>query len=655
MRIDLSGIWQATDVLGEQARAGRPGYVAAGWKAAPVPGYFSEVDNLAGTPGRLLFRRAFRLDAPPAPGTAARLVLEGVAGEARVWCNGNLAGEQRGSYIPRSYDVARHLVGGENVVMVEVTGPGATAGLVREVALELLPGPAPERLLLQATPHGLHGGQAASAAVDFDLAFTAAGASGLEWTATVAPATFAGDPVTLAGSGRVHRGWNRVHGRLAFNDPRLWWTWDQGQADLYRFTLELRTAGGAAERVERLFGVRTVELRDWTCFLNGRRLFVRGTAYGPADLRQAVVTADRLSEDLDRVREANLNALWVQGLIAQAALYEEASRRGMLIWQEVPADLTGAEDAATLADRLGAWPAVALWQLPAAAAQESGQRLAGRIASLWNRPRQAAALAEGLKDVDPTRTCLSGVAESGRFRADEGVRKLPEKAKFVSEVGPPAFPSLAHSRRFVSGEWPDLNWEHLGAERLQRELPVSLAQSLAQYVAASQAYQAFEVRHIIEHFRRRKYRPCGGLMLARFADGEPAISTALLDYWREPKAAFAAAASALRPVNIFAQWPQSGYAPGTPVVLDVTLVNDRPDRYRGDWSWAVVRDGQALAGGIYPAELEPDGIVNREAAIDWTVPDGVRPGGVELVLTLALKDLAEPVVTRYLFDILPSS
>ena len=110
----------------------------------------------------------------------------------------------------------------------------------------------------------------------------------------------------------------------------------------------------------------------------------------------------------------------------------------------------------------------------------------------------------------------------------------------------------------VNTNWPvdadDPSWAHAGYQSVFWASPgvgaPSQFASLADYVAESQAYQAFFIRYTIDRWRRQKFNPVGGYIHFLFTDGWPAITWSVLDYYRLPKAGYQALAGASRPVYI---------------------------------------------------------------------------------------------------------
>jgi len=700
MQVNLNGTWKATRQLGLQAKAGRPGFQPDGWSDVPVPGHWQQAPGLEQHTGRLLYRRAFDLAGTLGPGDSARLRFDGIIYDAKVWFNGSFVGEHEGYFAPESYDVTRLVRPGENVVMVEVNSPtdegqarrraitGVLShweckpahldpgGIWRDVTLQIHRGVVPGRLLLRAEPdrtpsqgktHGDLDPEAPTpATVHFDLHLQALTEGTLAWTATVLPETFDGPPVSAAGAQPVRRGQHRVQATIAVPDARLWWSWDLGRPNLYRLKLALTLDGKPVAQLERLLGIRKVEMRTWLLYLNGRRVFLRGTNYGPPDFRLAGVTAQDYRRDLTLMREANLNTARIRGHIGKPELYEEASRQGILIWQDFPLEglydrsvlAPATRQAAAMVDLLGHWPAIGLWCCHSNPVRS--QSFASRFAPTWNRSILDPALQAVVQAADPSRPCIAHSQEwGGTEEISHMLRRHPQRARLVTEVGAQSFPVPQHSRRFVTGEWPNLNWAELKerhmlqAVTMEQYVPHTLAQTFEHYVAATQWYQAHLSRYAIEHFRRLKYRPCGGILQYTFADGAPGVSPSLLDYWRQPKAAYRVVREAMQPLHIMAEWPPTSLRPGEILDLSIFLLNDYHRAYAGTWSWRLERDGGLLEAGSHPANLPPDCLLTVDHGIRWTLPAAHPPGSIDLLVQLNIPDAA-PIVNQYTINVLPS-
>jgi beta-mannosidase len=201
---------------------------------------------------------------------------------------------------------------------------------------------------------------------------------------------------------------------------------------------------------------------------------------------------------------------------------------------------------------------------------------------------------------------------------------------------PPALDSL---RRFLPADdlWPPGRaWTAHGAGlnklwRYARPFLPAGEVDLETFVRASQQAQARGLQTAIEHYRRLKARGCGGALVWQLNEPWPAISWAILDFYRRPKPAYEAVRRAMSPVLVSLEYPLRHYQAGDDLEVDVWLVNDRL---------------QALAGCRIEVQLwDPDGrpaeeFIQAEPAIDvpggtarvvarlcWTLPWATADGG----------------------------
>ncbi len=124
---------------------------------------------------------------------------------------------------------------------------------------------------------------------------------------------------------------------LPVEQPRLWWPRGYGEQPLYRVTAELVAADGALDRVVRSVGFRELRMEgefDWR--VNGRQVKVWGANLTPLKGRTHVWDSKRCRRVLDMVENANMNALraWGPGAPYHEEFFEEADRRGILVWHD---------------------------------------------------------------------------------------------------------------------------------------------------------------------------------------------------------------------------------------------------------------------------------------------------------------------------------
>jgi beta-mannosidase len=358
----------------------------------------------------------------------------------------------------------------------------------------------------------------------------------------------------------------------------------------------------------------------------------------------------------------------------------------MLLWQDLPLQWgygqvrrQAVRQARQAVDLLGHHPSVAMWcghdepstlgPLPTDGVDRPRAGALRQALPGWNRTGLDRSVRRALERADGSRPVIAhaGVPPHpaggtdthlslGWERGDERdlprlVARWPVLARFVGSFGPASVPGSAG---FMGPEaWPALDWEHLkGAHGLdlatfERRVDPADHRHFDDWRAATQAYQATVVRHHIETLRRLKYRPTGGFCHALLADAQPAVSKALLDDQRQPKAAYEALTAACAPVVVVADRPAPGYAPGARVDLDVHVVSDLRHPLTGigatadlswpggsrRWAWtgdvpadACVRIGRIRAD--LPASA-PDGPIDIVLVLRWS--DDTSPGDVSSV------------------------
>lgn len=445
------------------------------------------------------------------------------------------------------------------------------------------------------------------------------------------------EPHNFEGGGSAHGRWTiplagleRKELRLVLNlpGPRLWFPWTHGDPCLYRARARVGAGDRAPEvgreggeptggEARQVFGVRQVraviESNRWEWWLNGRRIFPKGSNY-ISDFYLDRVTDEGLARDLELARGAGLDLLRVHAHIAPPEFYRLCDERGLMVMCDFPLiwtyafNLTPEDDAAFRASvrrqtedmvrLLGSRPSIVLWSMhnePPWTAD--GSFLGGDVhGSATNRELDEAS-ARRVREMDPTRPAIPASGEldqhlyhgwyTGSWRDNRDLAPT-----FPTEFGVQALPTLdSPFWATVKSEWPvdadDPSWSHAGYQPVFWARPgvgaPSEYGSLAEYVAESQAYQAFYIRYTIDQWRRKKFAPVGGYIHFLFTDGWPAISWSVLDYFRLPKAGYAALAEASSAVRLCIDW-EDGFATdrafrpvypeGGRLALRLFLVND---------------------------------------------------------------------------------
>lgn len=662
------------------------GFDDSGWVPVDIPGHWGRVPELSDAEA-VRYRHRFSQQ-PPAAGERRWLVFEGLLYQADIWLNGSYLGDAEGYFMAHQFDVTDAMAGRrEHILALELSCPSRSPSISDSHMLGSL-GVAPELL-----PPGNSGGLWAPATVKstgevrlLDLRVGTLSASDrraeVAFQADLDAArgglvrlhTAVGE-VEHTGNHLLAAGLNHVEWRVEVPQPRRWWPHRLGDQPQYEVTVEVGTIqGGLSDRRRVRTGLRAVQMDGWQFSVNGMRMFLKGTSFGPASQWWAEVDETDLRRDVELAKDAGLDLIRVFGHVAHPALYDAADEVGMLIWQDLPlmgpfprGSRSAATDLARAAvGAVGAHPSVILWcghvdpLGDANQLNENQQSLARRLAAhqrpSWNLSVLDRSVKRELERRDPTRPVVaySGVLphmprldgtdthlwlgwKRGLERdLEQFAARWPRAVRFVSQFGsqsPPRELFLLDPQT-----WPDLDWaglarDHgLDAAAMNRHIPPRDHTTMDEWQEAAWAYQAMLVRRHIETLRRLKYRPAGGFCQHFFADSHPAVSTALLDWQRWPKPAYEALAKACQPVIVVADRLPAQLAAGDELEIGVHVVSDQREPIVGLQAEATLEWPGGSQTWSWAGEVGSDECV-LVGTVNWRVPDASGPAVLHLQLS----------------------
>jgi beta-mannosidase len=134
---------------------------------------------------------------------------------------------------------------------------------------------------------------------------------------------------------------------LSVERPRLWWTHELGQPELYDLTVSLYEGRTLLDQDQRRVGIRTLTLdqspdpdepgtRFFRFVLNGVPIFAKGADWIPCDSLVGAIGYERYTALLEMARDANMTMLriWGGGIYEHDHVYAECDRLGLLVWQD---------------------------------------------------------------------------------------------------------------------------------------------------------------------------------------------------------------------------------------------------------------------------------------------------------------------------------
>ncbi|MBI5667163.1 MAG: hypothetical protein HZC41_04075 [Chloroflexi bacterium] len=612
-----------------------------------------------------LYRRDFAVP-EGIPYRRARLRFDGVDYFAEVWLNGQPIGQHEGHFAPFAFDVTDALRPGDNDLLVRVTSPWdkpnphgsypidhVIRGLVKglyEHAEGVIPPDVnpigiwrPVFLMLDAGISLDYVRIRTSLDGTVHVGLTMTNATGAAWRGAVTLDASAdnhdGAGASAEQSLNLPAGTHEVDCTFTIPEPRLWWPWDHGDANLYRLTASLRDDTGTVfDQQETSFGIRTVRLertpQRFTYFINDRPVAIRGSSYMPG-LYLSQFDREALARDVALARDANLNLMRVHVHVSPPELYDLCDRAGMLIFQDFELNWvqdTSPEFAARaitlqreMINLLYNHPSVITW-----ACHNEPTMVFVRRQNLERRP-DPALYADALRQ-DPTRPvfiCSGQMADDWQRSGDDH--------SYYGAIWSKRYTDVRRRRPRLNTEF---GFEAPAALETLRQHPDAWERlnHLDGVIEELWNYQAELTQFHIEHFRRLRAETCAGYVHFWLNDLAPQVGCGVLDVERRPKGGYAALQRASQPVL-----PVLEHDGRRPIALWV--LNDTPMVYPdARLSWHVYdAAGQVLLKVTQVLDVGANG-AQRVGTCIWPLPPAqcVR-------IELALRDADGKLVSENVY------
>lgn len=382
-------------------------------------------------------------------------------------------------------------------------------------------------------------------------------------------------------------------GRIAcaVENPKLWWPYGYGEANVYDAVAELLDGETVVARRELNVGLRQIRLKQseeperlqFQFEVNGVDVFCRGSNWVPLSAYHSL-DRDRYARALALVTDIGCNMLriWGGGVYEQECFYDYCDRHGILVWQDfmMACQMCPLDDAfrknleaevVWAVRTLRHHPCIALWagdnEIDECLSSSGRDPSMNRITREWIP--QLLAQHDAYRPYLPSSPYISG---AGYAALQEGRNHIPERhlwgardyykadyyanstACFVSETGYHGCPAPESVRQIVDEDcvwpWSNEQWTLHSSDQRGDDARVRLMadqitqlfafepQSLEDFSLASQISQAEAKKFFIE--RVRAGRPArSGVLWWNLLDGWPQMSDAVVDYFFRKKLAYA--------------------------------------------------------------------------------------------------------------------
>ncbi|SNR81269.1 beta-mannosidase [Methylobacillus rhizosphaerae] len=665
-RQTLDGSWQFQPIEKELNVTPQLQAPAQGWKNINVPdNWYRQGHDISGFSW---YQKQFKLDAKNSA-RVSHLVFSGVDYEADIWLNDRYLGHHTGYFQAFDFDVTGLLKQGKNQLRVLVNSPlekpedwslhkrlikgvlshhdtrpgGAwsdrgqeknTGGIWASVELQFADQAALRQL--QVTPRKqatLDHPQRWMINTTADIQQHVSHETSVTVEASINPENFQGPASAFRLQKTLQPGSNPLALNFPLNNPALWWPRSHGKPNLYRLTLSIKDASGKLlDKQQQVFGVREISVNDGLQWhVNGRRLFLRGTNYIGSQWL-AEMTPARYQHDLEMMQAANINAVRVHAHVTGRAFYELCDRMGILVTQDFPL-LWGYSDdpafikearsqARDMVQSLRQHPSIISWTMHNEPPWDSpwmAQKYPDYQPDINRKLDEL--LYEDISKLDPLRVVRKESATKehewmGWYFDHWLAFSRPAPTPWSTEFGAQALPNLKSLKRMFSNDllWPDTEakwreWEYHNFQRKEtfEFAGVKQGRNIEEFIANSQHYQARLIQFAVENYRRQRYSPVSAVFQFMFAENWPSINWGIVDYWREPKAGYAALRTAYQPILPSLEWKQDEYKAGETPNIGLWAINDTWHGFEHiTYTVTLSRDGKQLDSLKLPLEMLPD-------------------------------------------------
>ncbi|HKQ07284.1 MAG TPA: glycoside hydrolase family 2 TIM barrel-domain containing protein [Blastocatellia bacterium] len=651
VELSLDGAWKLASAEkgeGERQRLFDGATDDSGWQTVQVPGtvhtqilkypayYTHEAEWISFK--EWWYRKRFRVPAAM-QGKPIRLQFGATDYYADIWLNGKKLGRHEGYIDPYEFEVTDELNrDGDNLIAVRVWTPvdyywrhrpytvkgsyGAVdqkpdnitpLGITRGVRLVANPSVVIEEVVARPSlnPDG-------SADVDVEAALRADQMEG-RLELTLAPRNFSGDERLKASvdlSSLADPSARRFQIRFHLNKPQLWWTWDHGKPNLYTLSTRVLVDGQVADQRAQAVGVREIEKVGWVFYLNGHRLYIRGTNSYYLELFMSEMSREKYARDINLMKSMNINMIRLHCHFQNPEFYDLTDEVGILVWQDYleawyPHDTEFALQAARLYDNhirmVRHHASLAIWATCDEEDPENYRVLTKHLAG-----RLYATDAERRAVIRSTGRFGDGHIYYGWYGGSIWEYTRSEE-KFISELGATALPDYETLTQFLPDHWPI---EAHKDEWIFRKLQIPEAMrawgrpdglTLKQYIPRTQAYVARLHQLAIERMRRRKY-DAGGILHFHAIDFWPSVTMAALDYFRRPTKSYFTVRRSFQMVLASLEYDRDTWRVKEDFRCGLWIINDHWYAIPGARvRWKIVdASGAAITAGEMAVNIEAD-------------------------------------------------
>ena len=423
-------------------------------------------------------------------------------------------------------------------------------------------------------------------------------------------------------------GVNELNYSIRIEEPDLWWCNDLGKPNLY----EIKISSDFFEEQNLKYGIREVYLDEKKqFFLNGKRLFLRGTNIIPEQFLSGL-SNEKILRIVGLIKEANINIVRVHAHVNREELYEEFDRQGILVWQDFSLQGTY-DDSPEFIDN-------AVTQI-----KDMVRQLYNHASIVFwcchNEPGKQSStldpfLVEAVKNEDNQRIIWKSSdykehAYDGWYWRNNMHFSHAPIGPLVTEFGAQALPNFISLKGFIPKnkllhpDWKKWEYHNFQADQTFNIAKIKIGENIESFIINSQSYQANLLQTTVDFCRRKRFNGFTGIFQYMFIDCWPAITWSVVDYYFQLKKGYYQLKKIYQPLYISVDIGQEQYFAGKKFLFDICLINDFHAGFNNCKLSFYIDD--KFYTNINNLSIKPDDLtfINYDA-FDFTIPDDLKAG-----------------------------
>jgi len=360
-------------------------------------------------------------------------------------------------------------------------------------------------------------------------------------------------------------------------NPQLWFPYDIGIPELYEFNVYCDNE----ILLNTHFGIREVELKDNCFYINGKKLFLRGTNL-IAEQMLSSLNEEKINFIVTSLKEANINIVRIHAHINRHELYDAFDREGILVWQDFALQWTYDESKEFIANATSQikdmvkqfhhHPSIVFW----CCHNEPGEQIKILDEFLFD-----AVLREDNSRIVRKASNYEEHCYEGWYWGKKENYVATPMGPLVTEFGAQALPSKDSLLKFIpesiinNPEEQKWNYHNFQYEQTFHIARIDKGNSIDEFIDNSQSYQAELLKEAIHSYRRKKFHGINGIFQFMFIDCWESITWSVIDYFGQKKKGFYALKNSFNPLLLSVNLLQNIYSNlSKRLNLEFWIIND---------------------------------------------------------------------------------